>query len=103
MRALRRRAPALAAGLLLTLAAVVAIAANVALLDRGTSPGEPVGRLGRDLGRTRPAATQPDARPAQARPRPRPPTSVPSRPRTNDTGSATGEEIEEPEGWDDDD
>lgn len=101
MSAVRRRGRALVAGLLLTLAAVLAIAANVALLDQGASPGEPVGRLGRDLGRTGPIATSPGARPPQARPRPA------ATPREaawgNAADSAGARENEEPEGWDDDD
>lgn len=96
MSSARRRASVLAAVLLLTLAAAGAIAANVALLDQGTSPGAPVGRLSRELGQTRPAAPPPNA-------------SLPQTPRTTativpqPTGTVEEREHEEPEGWDDDD
>lgn len=97
-----RQGRALLVGLLLTLAAALAIGANVALLDQGASPGELVGRLGRDLGQTRPAATQPIEPPTQARPGPATTTPGPTQAQT-DESDPPQEFEDEPEGWDDDD
>lgn len=102
MTTLRRRSRALVAGLLLPLAAALAIGANIALLDQGASPAQPVGQLGRDLGRTRPAAPPPSKPVAQARPQPAtaPPAATQAPADENDSAHDLEDE---PEGWDDDD